>query len=342
MQCAVTIYRTQGDAGAKAQYGGLETCGSVWNCPCCAPRITEARREEIATALERHRDAGGGAYMATFSIPHYAHHSCKRTRTVVAQAWRKLVAGAPWQRLRKRYGLDGWVRALETTHGQNGWHPHIHALIFTAAPLHPTALQELRFALFERWAAIVERMGQGLCSMLAFDLRPADASSGAADYVGKWGADAELTKAHMKRAGKGGRTPWGILRDLAETGEARDAALFQEYAKAFKGARQLTWSKGFRARYLDRERADDEIAAAVEAAPDDAVAIIDNPTWREIAARHLTAVVLDAAEQGGRSAVVAVLARHGVSSDGVYPPHEKSPAGAARQRDRPCTASDHV
>ena len=37
--------------------------------------------------------------------------------------------------MRQVVGADGSIRALEVTHGQAGWHPHVHVLLLTSAPL---------------------------------------------------------------------------------------------------------------------------------------------------------------------------------------------------------------
>jgi hypothetical protein len=40
------------------------------------------------------------------------------------------------------------------------------------------------------------------------------------------------------------RTPWDLARDFQETGDCRSAELFREFARAFKGKKQLVWSRG--------------------------------------------------------------------------------------------------
>jgi hypothetical protein len=53
----------------RAHYKGLQTCGSVWLCPCCASKIEERRRLEIVQvfvwALKEHLDSF--LFMNTFS-----------------------------------------------------------------------------------------------------------------------------------------------------------------------------------------------------------------------------------------------------------------------------------
>lgn len=306
---AVSVHRA---SPGHHHFSGVETCGSVWTCPVCAVKITEGRREELETLLRAHHGAGGSAYMMTLTIPHYAAQRCAELKTVVADTWRRVKQGEPWKRTKARSGYIGDVRALEVTHGGNGWHPHLHVLIFFKPDT--DADQAAYFAewVFERWARRVEKAGFGFCSRDAFTFDPVSEGGGAADYVGKWGASLELTKAHTKRAGNGGRTPWQILADIEERGWARDKALFKEYARAFKGARQLTWSRGLRERYsLVPEKTDTELAEP-PSLPETHVASIDKPLWRLICKKRLTAKVLVALDRGGERAAVALLEQYGL------------------------------
>jgi uncharacterized protein (DUF4415 family) len=224
----------------------------------------------------------------------------------VSNSWRKVKSGKAWVEARERYGWLGDIRALEVTHGKNGWHPHIHVLIL----LEPWAGKNEAYALggwmFDRWAAAVERMGLGRCSVNAFSLEPVDAERGAADYVSKWGASLELTKAHTKRS-KNGRTPFQILADYIGSRSEDDARLFREYAWAFKGARHLTWSRELRKRYALPEEATDEELAEAPTAPETHRASITKPIFKQIVDRHLTADVLHAFQTEGVEGVLSLL-----------------------------------
>lgn len=54
----------------RAYFANLQTCGSVWMCPVCAAKITEARRTQLQTLVEKHRANGGQVAMLTLTIPH--------------------------------------------------------------------------------------------------------------------------------------------------------------------------------------------------------------------------------------------------------------------------------
>ena len=55
-QFEVTLER-KGDTG-KAGFAGLKTCASVWCCPCCSPRISARRKDELDALLSGARAAG--------------------------------------------------------------------------------------------------------------------------------------------------------------------------------------------------------------------------------------------------------------------------------------------
>ena len=72
------------------------------------------------------------------------------------------------------------------------------------------------------------------------------AGDDASNYVAKWGLEHEMTKGHVKKGKKESRTPFDILRSYDESGDEKEANLFRLYYFAFKGQRQLNWSKGLK------------------------------------------------------------------------------------------------
>lgn len=278
------VYRAVDGSSARLQ--GVTTCGSVWACPTCAARIAEERRRELQHALVAHVEAGGAGYLITLTNPHErdefvlpemlerqakALQSFKNSRTY------KRILGTAGTAKRK-----GSVRGLESTHGRNGWHPHVHELAFCkrqafnegepgdGGRLQSDDIEALRGA----WVGAIVK--HGLCPdskiswawQYAFDLRGGDK---AAEYIAKfgrderWGAATELTENLAKLGkrtvqGEEHRTPFQILAD-AHRGDARSWHLFREYALAFEGKRQLTWSPGLKKTLGVLDRDDDEIAA---------------------------------------------------------------------------------
>ena len=131
----------------------------------------------------------------------------------------------------------------------------------------------------------------------AFDVRGA---ADAGNYVAKWGAAEELALGERKK-GRLGRTPFQLLQDYAEGGDANAGALFTEFAKVFKGRRQLVWSRGLKALAGIEEKSDERIAEedakrAEEAESETLMGSFDRLEWRGL--REHRAQLLQAAEHG--------------------------------------------
>lgn len=278
------VYRTID--GSSARLSGVTTCGSVWACPVCAARIAEERRRELQFALVAHIETGGAGYLLTATFPHERDAidlvELMKRQAKALQSWKN---SRPYKRILGKEGSSnrrGSIRSLETTHGRNGWHPHVHELAFCrrgafgegepdeSGRLSSAAIDELRGA----WIAAIVKAD--LCPndkinwawRYALDVRGGDK---AAEYIAKfgrderWGASSEMT-AHISKTGRRTieghehRTPFQILAD-AQRGDPESWRLFSEYAHAFSGRRQLTWSPGLKKSLGVLDRDDDEIAA---------------------------------------------------------------------------------
>lgn len=301
-------------------FSGLETCGSVWSCPVCAVKITEKRREEVRAVLDAHMRDGGKAAMVTLTVPHTKFQSAGELLDAVRGSWRKVKQGRAWLAGREGFGWQGDVRVLEVTNGANGWHPHLHVLVLFDGLVPDEILSEFGGWLFGRWRSAVARSGFGTCSEDAYTFELLWDAEGVSKYVQKWGAAEELTKSHIKAAKGDSRTPFQILADIEAHGRNKDKRLFRDFATAFKGARQLTWSGRAQElrRQVTRDQTDEQIAAAdPEVADLDEARVLsfERPVWQEVAARGLQGAVLDAVDRGGATAALAVLERANV-------PHE--------------------
>lgn len=293
-----------------AHFKGLMTCGSVWHCPICAAKISEGRREELQAAITTWSAQGGAVYLVSYTFRHDRTMLLRDTLPLFTEALRKLKATRAYKRLLESAGSAGTVRALEVTHGANGWHPHTHELIF-AAPGMLETLQEIRAV----WARIVRQVGLGSINEHGFDVRGGDY---AAEYVAKfghepatedtWGAARELTKGHTKQGLRlTGRSPFALLRAYCE-GDNQAGALFAEYAAEFRGRRQLFWSPKLRqALALAEEASDQDLAEREELQPAEYVCSLTLADWNVVIRTNARYAVLQAAEVGGAEAVRALV-----------------------------------
>lgn len=288
-----------------ASYKGLQTCGSVWACPVCAAKISERRRVELQTAMAMHQAQGGQVWLLTLTTPHILVDQLELVLARQAKALGYFNGGRAGQKLFASMGCVGQVRALEVTHGRkrqvnNGWHPHYHVLLFVAGGV---ARDQVLKPLYERWKDSCLKAGLKAPS-IEHGLRLDDGSKAAA-YASKWGLDAEMTKGHIKQS-LDGETPFDFLRSYLENGDKQAAALFAEFAKSFKGKRQLHWSKGLKKRFAIGELSDEELAGQQE---DQAVLLgaISLEQWRAVLRYEGRATVLELAEKAGWEGVESYL-----------------------------------
>jgi len=106
-----------------------------------------------------------------------------------------------------------------------------------------------------------------------------------------------MTKGHMKKASSGSRSPFDLLRSYLNDRDKQAGALFVEYAKAFKGKRQLVWSKGLKDLFSIDDKTDPEISARVE---DDAYLLgsINIEQWRAVRRFNARGEILELARHG--------------------------------------------
>lgn len=288
----ISVWRAV-DSGV-AHFKGLMACGSVWHCPVCAARISERRRVELEGAIAVHRASGGSVLLVTVTNSHHKGDKLADLLSGQEKALHRFRSDRASKALWDSLGVIGMIRALEVTHGANGWHPHYHFLVFLERQVSPVQLRQVKADLATRWLDCCKASGLPLPSLQ----RGCDVRDGewAARYASKWGLEQEMTKAHLKRGKAGGRTPFDLLREAFETGELEVCRLFQEYAVHFKGKRQLVWSPGLKSRLGVDEITDQALA---ENSDQESVLLghLTVQDWRYILRWNLRVNILEAAER---------------------------------------------
>jgi hypothetical protein len=258
-----------------------------------------------------------GAQLLTLTVRHQYGDELAALREGVANAYRRFTRGEPWQRFRERVGYVGSVRALEVTHGGNGWHPHLHIALLVKDGV---ALAGELAWLSERWqACVVRELGAAAEPDAAHgvDLRPCHR----ADYLAKLGL--EVTAPSGKGARNGHRTPWQIAADLCalpsphderspeqiQEDRATDAYLWSTWSQDMRGAKMLTWSRGVReAAGLGEEVADEDLVEG-EGPNDRTVAMVPAAVWDRVRnVPGVAAQMLAVAETEGAVGVASYLA----------------------------------
>lgn len=284
----------------KVVHGGLAQCGSVWVCPECAAKIQARRADENLTAIKWASERGYHVSLITLTATHNASERLIDLIDRFTAAYRRYGRSSTMSRVRKSVGFVGSIKAVETTHGVNGWHWHAHIIYITETPLGGYA-DDLRgawlralnsegiFSFDDERAAVAARQ-----HAFRFDAieKAADEkqSKGVAEYLAKmassWEALAgtekpdkleglanETARLNTKLGRAMNRTPFQILRDAImvnpddekqNAAYSADLRLFVEYALATKGRQQIVWSHGLKAAVGIAALSDEELAEEKE------------------------------------------------------------------------------
>ena len=298
-------------------YKGLMTCGSVHTCPICASKIQERRRQEVASAIAYATRNGNESVMASYTFPHRVDQPLSLLLRLQSQAIKLLRESGTYKRLMAEVGNIGRIRSLEVTHGQNGWHPHTHELLFVAPGVDA---QWLRSRLSVLWLKSCWKVGlyqPERDDENAFRLHSVDVRSGdtaAADYMAKmddqhkWDLSHEVTKSASKQGKRSGSHPFKLASDKAR------AYLFVEYVHAMKGQRQLVWSRGLKDAVGIDDKTDEEIAQEESAKVDDRIPVSPG-AWRFVLGNDARWELTHAAKTGGAPAVSEYLILLGYDDD---------------------------
>lgn len=311
-----------------AHFSGLETCGSIWFCPVCQAKIRVRRGDEIAAGAANHLAAGGDLKWLTATLRHDEGDTLARTLGLITDGWRALWTGSQSTTDRRRYGSMGHIAVKEVTHGGNGWHPHVHAVVFLERVITAEEHFEWWCRLRDRWDRFLLKSGWQACDPrygLRFDFVNLDRTQALAAYLAKLqdgkGLGNEAARLDLKSGRNGSRTPLQILADFGTWGNARDLDLWHEYEQAMPGVNAIRWSRGLRGRVLPDvvEQTDAEIAA--EEVGGDTIAYLLPHTWYRICdVPGAEAAILRAVEADGFSGLIGVITHLRLTVDGVVTP----------------------
>jgi len=297
--------------GTGARLAGVGTCGSVWSCPVCAAKITEARRAELMEGMACAQALGYRPFLLTLTTPHQQGHALVELLPAFQKALTTFKNSKTYQKLVKADRL-GSIRSLEVTWGEeNGWHPHTHDLVYVQGDL--AGRVDIRVKPDDpettlRWAWFKALRKHGLatdsqradCFEHGLDVRD---GTYAAEYVAKfgreatsegWGLSRELTKSHAKLGKRGMRyTPFQLLQ-WARTGDRQAAALFREFSDAFVGKRMLSYSPKLKTA-LALADVDDAVLASMDSPmPDEETAgTLTTDDFSEVVKRGAVGDLLD-------------------------------------------------
>lgn len=319
-----------------ASFGGIQRCGLVWVCPVCSAKIRQARAVELERLALAHVKAGGGLGFLTLTVPHIYGMRLKATLHAVNGAYGRLCQSRAFRALSDDLGVVGRVCAVEVTHGKNGWHPHLHVLVFLDRPL--DAGQESRAAevVTTSWRAAVLREGleapsdergarwEAVCASGGGAVALARYLTKVQDGGGESSVGAEMARGDLKRGRSGSWSMVDVLRaavaadrasrrpEPLSAGHRRALALWWEYEQDTRRAQVLRWSPGLKKRLCalaDQqvdERTDEQIAEQDEPAAQ-LVVEVGKVDWQRVVTYGAEGRLLLAAMDEREAGVLAVL-----------------------------------
>lgn len=325
-----------GTVGETAHYSGTERCGSVWACPVCSAVIRYQRSEEIESAVANWQGQGKWLAFLTLTVRHGKKDDLASLLDGLLNAWRKTIAGRAWVDQKVAVKLEGFIRATEITWGEaNGWHPHLHILLFFSEPVSPRMLAAFKTWLADRWKSRVLKEGlRQPTKVRGVDLRAVDKGGkmvaqylakiqeGYADTDRSANVHLELARGDMKtrkesvavrkKAGRELRLmPFEMLdpEEVCALPKRRAEALWAEYVRATSGRRAFHWSKDLRSLcgLVKTEQTDEEIINDSEQG--DLQFLIPGKVWDQIRSMpDQMAGILEAVERQSISAARALAA----------------------------------
>lgn len=154
----------------EARFFGVASCHSSWACPSCTAKVMANYGMQIACAIDAlAKWKKQYAFMVTFTLPHVRSMSAQESLWILQKTWRRMMKGnknphsfytlknnegerskkggklgvgpagstkiyykkkTPFIQFKTDLHIDYHVSVYEFTHGENSWHPHIHALFW--------------------------------------------------------------------------------------------------------------------------------------------------------------------------------------------------------------------
>jgi hypothetical protein len=293
----------KGKAKQSVFYSGLQTCKSVWACPVCSMKISHRRATEVNHMLTNAivRDELHGQFV-TLTIPHTVYDNLKTLQLVVSNGFRRLTnhpdyvgrskKGVFTPGIKQRYGVKGFVRALEVKKKNKGWHPHLH-IVFILDKMEAERLSDFSAEIIQLWAKIIKAAtGKKINQEAGQDSKPITGIEGISDYISKWDIGKELTQSHRKLAGDS-MTPFELFQYYKRSGDAKYLKHFEHYVLSFNNVKQLTFSKDFKKLFMDgiEEQTDEQACTEVEI--EEILIAMDKQMYKEIHAAKLEADFLN-------------------------------------------------
>lgn len=264
-------------ANNTGHFTNLIRCES-YSCPHCAIKRCLDDVHQMRVLIAEAQKRGHAPVFVTLTLSHHIGDKLDELRSLLGEAFNRLFSGRFYEFVSEEFLVAGKLKSYETMCGENGWHPHIHALVFVDKTrldgISDQWLESLTNHLRRKWIDILKRLGAFATYAHGCDVRIGD--SAAAEYLAKfgreaaagagWGVEDELGRAPAKSGRLDSLTPFQLLdaaggdeeplRRVAkwynlptEQAQQKAGELYREYFEAFYGVARLHWGKNLREVY---------------------------------------------------------------------------------------------
>jgi len=292
------------EGAVRANYGDIQSCGSVHACTVCASTISERRCQYVQAAIDAWKNlcCESCVYLVTFTTPHYIFQPLCVVLGIQDQAFR-IMRQQPqkgrykvFRTIMTEMGCIGTITGRDGTFGANGWHPHRHELVM-GLDSDLDQIQEWRYDLVRAFRIAFEKAGGHIADRSAFERHAVqidqihdkdDGFTRISHYITdidkeKWTIAKETTKGIVKMGKNGNITPFGMLEAIRQGSEhsALYSAKFFEHARTMHGKKQLWPSPGLnKILGLESWKSDSEIMK--ENAAGNHYAFLTDDEWNQI------------------------------------------------------------
>jgi hypothetical protein len=239
-----------------AGIGGVLRCGAIWACPTCSVKIMLYRAFQLDKIITWNAERRGTTALLTVAVSHKKYHTLRKVRKAITSGWSGITDSYAWKKWRKELGLDHYVRGVECTITENnGWHLHIHALLFFDGPVSKEIVESFTDSIYEEWSKGIKKAGLTASRKRGIDIQIGrKAIERLGKYLSKMALETAASRIKKRKDNEyAGRSPWEVLDDFVATGLADDWDIWKEWVKGSKGMHQLHFSKGLKKLVLEDE-----------------------------------------------------------------------------------------
>jgi hypothetical protein len=240
------------DGESSVRFGGVMQCRNPRICFHCSPWLARERAAIVDAVCQGHERGGGCTPMLTLTIPHALGDDYPTAWRAVGEAVTALLAHSAFRDVKKAYDVTGHIRALETTHGPNGFHPHAHVLLMFGKRPPDSEIARLRELFYRLWVGAVESTGlPGIPSREhGVDFRIFEGEL-RGQYIAKLSRGLELAVGETKVGDKDGYRTMAQVAAAMHDGDAPSSRVWYAYSRGQAWQRMLTFSRGLKRKYAD-------------------------------------------------------------------------------------------